>query len=617
MLCFPTCQRLSSIVSRRLTFITFNVRPLLQTRQFSRKQGSSRESKASHNSKEEIKKIGKIESNNNDQKTNTKQPPTLNSNIKSDAQLEVDTYIRNNLANCTKGDLCDFILNSAKNVSFLTNHLPVIAIRIKELSSLDWNFSEISSLINSLQLSNETGGIEITSVIETVVSEIYRNEDIMTLQGKHIAMLLYGLQNIDSSEDEIKSLLSVVFSMIRDCKDILSADDISISLYGLKGMSSDCSEVLNILSALSLRIRSCNEEFTAQNLSDAFYGLQGLSSDKPEMRALLTELSLKVHSCEEDLNAQGIGKIMYGLKGMRSNNSEVRDVLLALTNKILSCKEEFKAEDVGNSLYGLQGLSRNCSEVNDILSALSPKVLSCKENLTAKNVSYALCGLHVIKCNRNNNSIYLPTIEFLHIQAKTFNINGKNSIESNESSNSSMIETSELVDLCQTLTFILPELAEILPISEYFSWKRINMNFSDELARRKDSGDKFYKTLKFRSNTDRGSLKRIYDIIEKNFDGTDTVMHSNIYICDMFVSDIVMEINLENEGDIPDTDAIVNVEIDGVHHRNEKRRLFCVRRDKYLKSRDVIIVRIDLSTLEEMNDIELAKWVVNTIVMQL
>jgi len=94
-------------------------------------------------------------------------------------------------------------------------------------------------------------------------------------------------------------------------------------------------------------------------------------------------------------------------------------------------------------------------------------------------------------------------------------------------------------------------------------------------------------------------------------------MHSNIHMCDMFVCDIVMEINLQNEGDKPDTNAIVNVEIDGIHHRNGKSRLFCVRRDKYLKSREVIIVRIDLSTLEEMNDIELAKWVVKTIVMQL
>jgi hypothetical protein len=451
MLCSPIYQRLSSIVSRRLSFIAFNVRPLLQTRQFSRKQGNkvvfqgeSHNSKDGHNREEEIKKIGKIESNNNDQKPNTNQPSTLHSNIKSDAQLEVDAYIRNDLANCTKENLCDFLLKSAKNVSFLTNHLPVIAIRIGELSSLDWNFSEISSLISSLQLSNETGGIEITTILTTIVSESYRNEDIMTLQGKHIAALLCGLQNIDSSEDEIKSLLSLVFSMIRDCKEILTADNISDSLYGLKGMSSDCSEVLNILSALSLRIRNCNEEFTAQNLSDAFYGLQGLSSDKPEMRALLTELSLKVHSCGEDLNAQEIGKIMYGLKGMRSNNSEVRDVLLALTNKILSCKEEFKAEDVGNSLYGLQGLSRNCSEVNDILSALSPKVLSCKENFTARNVSNALYGLHGIKCNRNNNSIYLPIIDFLHIQAKTFNINGKNSIESNELSNCSIYVSAPL-----------------------------------------------------------------------------------------------------------------------------------------------------------------------------
>jgi hypothetical protein len=506
----------------------------------------------------------------------------------------------------------------------------VIAVRIRELASLNWNFWEISSLINSLQhvVSNEKGGMELLSIMTTVAGESFKNGDIMkSLQGKHIATLLRGLQNLDSSEDETKDLLSVAFLMIRDCKEIITADEISDSLYGLKGMNSNCAEVLNILSALALRIHSCNEEFTAQNLSDAFYGLQGLSSDKPGMRELLTVLSLKIHSCKEDLNGQEIGKIMYGLKGMRSNSEEVRDVLSALTIKILTCKEDFKAQDVGHSLYGLQGFSRNCTQVNELLSALSSKVLSCKENLTTQNVSDALYGLHGIKCNRLNSSFYLPIIDFLHIQTKSFmhddDQKSKESIESsdssvNKSSDNSVTNTSELVELCQTLTFVLPELAEILPIGEYFSWKKINMDISDELERRKNKGDKYYKNLKFRSNLDRNTLKRVYDILEEAFDGTETKMSSNVHLCDLFVCDIVLEIYLQKTPEEEfDTNAVVNVEIDGVHHRHNKNKLFGLRRDKYLKSRDVVIVRIDISTLEEMNDEELEKWVVKTIVMQL
>lgn len=605
MLYFPPCRRLSSIVSRRLSFIAFNVRPLLLTSQFS-------------------------------SVPNTNHPvSTLNSNIKFDTRLEVDTYIRDNLTSCTKENLCDFITKSAEssksntNVSFLINHLPKIAVRIRELASLNWNFWEIASLISSLQhvVSNEKGGMEILSVMATVAGESFKNEDSMkSLQGKHIAKLLCGLQNLDSSEDETKDLLSVVLLMIRDCKEIITVDEISDSLYGLKGMNSTCAEVLNILSALALRIHNSNEEFTAENLSDAFYGLQGLNSDKPGMRELLAVLSLKIRSCKEDFNAQEIGKIMYGLKGMRSNSEEVRDVLSALTIKVLNCKEDFKAQDVGHSLYGLQGFSRNCTQVNELLSALSSKVLSCKGNLTTQNVSDALYGLHGIKCNRLNNSFYLPVLDFLHSQTKNFmhdELKSKESIDSrdssvNESNDSSLTSTSELVKLGQTLTFVLPELAEILPIGVYYSWKKINMDVSDELERRKNSGDKYYKHLKFRSNIDRNTLKRVYDILEEAFDNTETKMSSNVHLCDLFLCDIVMEIYLQKTPDEElDTNAVVNVEIDGVHHRQDKNKLFGLRRDKYLKSRDVVIVRIDISTLEEMNDEELEKWVVKTIVMQL
>jgi very-short-patch-repair endonuclease len=52
----------------------------------------------------------------------------------------------------------------------------------------------------------------------------------------------------------------------------------------------------------------------------------------------------------------------------------------------------------------------------------------------------------------------------------------------------------------------------------------------------------------------------------------------------------------------------VNIEVDGIHHNRERKKRFCMLRDKYLKSQGVIIQRIVTSSLRKMNDTELEKW---------
>jgi len=57
------------------------------------------------------------------------------------SQFEVDKFIENNLGKCKRKDISDFFRLSAKvskrnrKVSFLTKHLPLIAIQLRELSN--------------------------------------------------------------------------------------------------------------------------------------------------------------------------------------------------------------------------------------------------------------------------------------------------------------------------------------------------------------------------------------------------------------------------------------------------------------------------------------------------
>ena len=56
---------------------------------------------------------------------------------------------------------------------------------------------------------------------------------------------------------------------------------------------------------------------------------------------------------------------------------------------------------------------------------------------------------------------------------------------------------------------------------------------------------------------------------------------------------------------------IINIEVDGVHHRREKKKRFCRLLDEYLQSRGVVIARIEVSTLSAMKEHEVQDWLLD------
>jgi hypothetical protein len=54
---------------------------------------------------------------------------------------------------------------------------------------------------------------------------------------------------------------------------------------------------------------------------------------------------------------------------------------------------------------------------------------------------------------------------------------------------------------------------------------------------------------------------------------------------------------------------LVNIEVDGIHHRNGKRSRFCHLRDKYLSTRGVVVERVMTSTLWDMGPQDIEAWV--------
>jgi hypothetical protein len=264
---------------------------------------------------------------------------------------------------------------------------------------------------------------------------------------------------------------------------------------------------------------------------------------------------------------------------------------------------------VGNALYGMQGMSSDCSEVRDVLSSLAIKVRGCKEDLGAQAVGNALYGLQGIAWIGPTLDFF-SVISFLHRQVNIIVDSFSQFADLSLKALSGRREvTVELVTLCYSLTLLLPEISEFLDIKAYTDLERLNSLIKNELACRKTDGDKFYTSSGYQSKTE----KKMCRIAMEVFRNTAIEVQNNVHLFDLFESDIILCIPSNGDSINGDTDTIINIEIDGIHHKNEKKILFCQRKDKYLKSKEVFVSRMNVSRMDKMKDIEVKEWILKNV----
>ena len=99
-------------------------------------------------------------------------------------------------------------------------------------------------------------------------------------------------------------------------------------------------------------------------------------------------------------------------------------------------------------------------------------------------------------------------------------------------------------------------------------------------------------------------------------DSLGATVSSNDYLFDIFEGDIVVRIPFVGKTDEAEASAdskwlVINIEVDGMHHRQERKINFCKLRDAYLKSRGVIVHRIDASRVTKMEDNQVEQWLLD------
>ena len=495
----------------------------------------------------------------------------------------------------------------------------MITALIPMISNCDGDFSSQSvgnSLYGLKRMSS--GHAEVRTLLTALLPMIQKCKD--TLEGQAIVNALYGLQGMSSEYAEVRSLISALTPMIVNCKTDLNNQGISSAFYGMQGMGTESPEVCGLISALIPKVIGCTDEFTGQTVGNVFYGMKEMSSKSSEVRALISALIPKIQACSnsllgseagdalhekesnssvdtsdviptfvgyrrQDFNSQELSNTLYGLQGMNIEHAEVRSLLSTVTPIVRNFDGIFNAQAVGNALYGLQGMSSGSDEVRDLMMALHPIVDNCSERLSSQAIGNALYGILTLIGSPGSSEL----VDILHSQLVELQI---------RSQNFRLLLNIDLINLCQSVCFALPLLSKVRDVQEYKSWEMLLRKLKGEIGIRKVEID---------ANSMKKSPheRRIQRIASQTFKKENYQITFNYHLFNTFESDIVI--------DIPTDDGVLvlNIEVDGIHHLRTKKKLFCLRRDAYLNSRNVHIYRINTIKMANMDDDAIKKWLKN------
>ena len=135
-------------------------------------------------------------------------------------------------------------------------------------------------------------------------------------------------------------------------------------------------------------------------------------------------------------------------------------------------------------------------------------------------------------------------------------------------------------------------------------WDDVNAIANRELILRRDD-DPFFTPGKIRSTNEH----RVHSVATTVFQNSRILMSFNGFLFGLFETDLVLKVPITDSSEF----FYINIEMTGVYHKHQKRERFRMLRDKYLKSRGVVIERIDVLVLRQMEDVELMKWLLTRV----
>ena len=311
---------------------------------------------------------------------------------------------------------------------------------------------------------------------------------------------------------------------------------------------------------------------------------------------------------------------------MSSDCIEVNNILSALLLKVKACKEPLRVLAVGNALYGLQGMKKSNEYVQfldflynniDRSSMKSPQIdFSPRYHL--ESLSLALAFL-------------LPTLRENYIDQyeKWVKIDRTLSEELYKRKEKNGPRTQSLLAAELRVLAVAREILKDTNTDIICNDYLFNLFESDivlKISRNKEDTNKILSIAQniAQNTTQNATQSSAQSNAQSHINDNDNNNNNNNNNSDnnsSSSSSSSSSINFDGFGDQlgnhtdnhRDDNITLNIEIDGIRHFREKKKRFCKLRDEHLRSKGIVIERIQASHLRKMNLTDLEKWVLDKV----
>ena len=191
-----------------------------------------------------------------------------------------------------------------------------------------------------------------------------------------LALAASSLKQMKSAPVEVENILITFARLLKNSSDPLSVQDICNFLLGCQSMNTEQESVRSLLSVVAARSQSCTDNFFSQEIAECFYRLAGFSAESVEVRAIVSMLAAHLANARGRFSDKSIAIILFGIKDMPTSLEEVRSVL-SLVDGILKKSPVTFSSDV---LLFLSSFMHK-------FSSDSPEVTSLIGTLKLSNVS--------------------------------------------------------------------------------------------------------------------------------------------------------------------------------------------------------------------------------------
>ena len=291
-----------------------------------------------------------------------------------------------------------------------------------------------------------------------------------------------------------------------------------------------------------------------------------------------------------------ISATLYGLQCLVEDDDGYLAVVASMTAALVKStqrREAVPSHSISMALLGLQNNKLKTRQSLELLGSITIMIKKCQESLDAQAVGNALYGMQSMS---SHLCVGILAVLLRHTMALT---------EVNRMSRLDLLSVGQAVLLC------IPFRRDVLDDTNYELWTKFSDSVCSEHRRRMTKGEYMDD---FTSKVE----KRMHHAAVEILGQTRVTVSSNEYLFDMFESDIVVRIPFFGKTDEAEASSegkwlVINIEVDGIHHRQEKKINFCKLRDAYLKSRGVVVHRIDASRMTKMEDNQLKQWLLNVV----